>query len=277
MAEAVYERIHRANTPFALRYLADVWRYRYLASNLISSDLRSRFRRSAIGPLWAIIQPMGYTFVVSYVLSVVIGQDFQSFWLYLISGWLIWDVIAGGATGGIHALTSGVGYLRQARIPLFIFQFRVAMGGFVTLFFAFIAMLVVMVITQQPPAWGPQLTLIAPLLVLLFLFVMPMTIIFSLLATSFRDLPYILPILVQLGFLSSPVMLPREAFQQRQLAALEFINPAVSFLDMFRDPVLYGRWWDRTDVLLVGGWISAVWIIALLMAASNGRQVVYRL
>ena len=53
------------------------------------------------------------------------------------------------------------------------------------------------------------------------------------------------------------------------------LNPLVSFLDMFRDPVLYGRLWEAQDVIVMLIWIGLLWVGAIIASMSAGRRIVF--
>jgi ABC-type polysaccharide/polyol phosphate export permease len=56
---------------------------------------------------------------------------------------------------------------------------------------------------------------------------------------------------------------------------MEIVNPVVPLLDMLRDPVMYGRLWDPQDIIVISAWSVGLWILAMFVAASSGRKVVF--
>ena len=85
-----YSNYQTRDLPFAIRYVLDVGRYRHLCWNLVGSDLRSRFRRSHLGIIWAIIQPLSFALIIAFVYGQLFGQ--KSFWeyaIYVYSGMLV--------------------------------------------------------------------------------------------------------------------------------------------------------------------------------------------
>ncbi|MEQ1784715.1 MAG: ABC transporter permease, partial [Hyphomonadaceae bacterium] len=174
-----------------------------------------------------------------------------------------------------YALVHAAGFVKQARIPFFIFQLRIMLSAVVMFFFALIGVFLFAVASGQPPAFGSNLLLIPAYVVVAVLFCVPITIIMSIVGALFRDVGHISVLIERAIFLLSPVMLPREILDQPQLKFLEFVNPIVPFLDMFRDPVMYGKLWDPQDVVVMSIWIVGLWGIALTTAISSGRRVVF--
>ncbi|MEQ1785263.1 MAG: hypothetical protein ABMA14_28290, partial [Hyphomonadaceae bacterium] len=62
-----YVNVQDRRLPFVLRYLGDLMTYRHLCWNLVTSDLRSRFRRTQLGVLWAVIQPLVMALLIAAV------------------------------------------------------------------------------------------------------------------------------------------------------------------------------------------------------------------
>lgn len=271
-----YRNFHHRQLPFALRYMADLIKYRHLCWNLVGSDLRARFRRSRLGILWAIIQPLAFSMMVAAVWGSVFKEhSYLTFAVYVFSGLLVWDYVQSTALVSLDSLLSAQGYLKQARIPFVIFQMRIPLSGMVILLFGLIGLLIMMAVTGQLPPIGLHLLLIPAEFGLLLLFAIPCSILFSILGASFRDARYIVQLAFQGLFFLTPVMLGRKILEQPGLHFIQYINPGVPIIDMFRDPLLYGQLWDRTDVIVLSIWIGALWALALIASAQSGRRLVF--
>lgn len=281
-----YANFHsRPVAPF-VSYLESLLRYRHLCWNLVGSDLRSRFRRSHLGILWAIIQPLGYSLVIAWAWgSIFNDKNYWSFAVYVYSGMLVWEYFGNCVNGSLDGLINAVGYLRQARIPLFVFQLRVPLTGLVTLVFGLLGLMAMIVILSffgaiQPPVLGPQLLLIPAYLLVLPVFMTPIAIIFSVLGARLRDLKHIMALVLQVMFFLTPVMMQRSLLNGTQLEILKIANPIVPLLDMLRNPLrlnpqLHGDYWPDITLITIGVWWVALWLIAAIVARSAGRRVVF--
>ncbi len=264
--------------PFIFRYLADLLAYRHLCWSLVQGDLKSRFRRTKLGYLWALLQPLAFALMIAFVWgNIHKSLSFWEFALYVLAGSVMFEAFSAFVQGGQDSLSSAGGYLRQARIPLFIFQLRTVLTA--TLFFLIESVAVVMfgVATGEFPAPGLHLLLLPAYLGVLIVFGSAVVIVVSVAGTQFRDLRHILGLVMRALFLVSPVMMPREIFNEPQLKFMEFANPLVPLLDMYRDPMIYGRMWDPQDVIVIAIWTAALWMLAMIAAASAGRKLVFAL
>lgn len=264
--------------PFPVRYVADLVRYRHLAWNLVGSDLRSRFRRSHLGILWAVLQPLGFSLIIAMVWSQVFqSKSFMTFTIYVYSGMLVWDYFSQSISIGLDSLLSSRGYLKQARIPFLIFQVRVPLSGLVVMACGLIGLIALMTAVGQLPPLGLHLVLVPLFMAMLLMLVIPLSIIFSIIGPSFRDAKYIIALALNAVFFLSPVMLDRAVLHSPSLHLLQYINPMIPLLDLFRDPMLHGLLWSRQDVIVWACWTSGLWVVALWTMAQTGRKIVFAL
>ncbi|RYD86001.1 MAG: hypothetical protein EOP84_00470 [Verrucomicrobiaceae bacterium] len=274
-----YANIHDTRRlPPPVRYILDLIAYRHLCWNLVASDLRSRFRRSFLGIVWAIIQPLSFALMIGIVWgSILQSGDYWTFAIYVFSGLIVWEYFATVVNISQDSLINADGYLKQTRIPFLIFQLRVPLGGMIIFLCGFAGLIVFGGMLNRLPPLGPHLLLVPIFLLLLLMFAIPLAVLMSILGALFRDVKYISQIGVQALFFISPVMLERGVFERPELQFLKYANPAVSLLDLFRVPVLYGEFWHVDSLMALLAWISALWLLAALAAVKAGRRIVFAL
>jgi lipopolysaccharide transport system permease protein len=273
-----YSNYQIRKVPGFVRYISDLLRFRHLCWNLVGSDLRARFRRSRLGILWAVIQPLSFSLLIAWAWGTIFQQ--QSYWeytVYVFAGMLVWDYVGNTLLGSMDSLVSSVGYLRQARVPFFIFQARVPLTGTVVFVAGLFGLLGLVAALQMFPALGLHLLLIPAFPLVLIAFFLPVAVIFSVLGARFRDMRHIVGIGMQALFFVSPVMLDRSLFLGDRLGILQYANPIVPLLDMIRGPVLDGRVWSNQEMLVVGIWGLSLWAAAFVVAMRAGRKLVFAL
>jgi len=271
-----YVNVHGNQLPFGLRYLSDLMSYRHLCWQLVDSDLRSRFRRTRLGFLWAFIQPLAFALMIAFVWGALQrGLGYWGYAVYFLAGMTIFEFFSTCVMGGQDALIQGGGYLKQARIPFFIFQLRVVLTALVFVLFEIVAVFAFAAATGNLPPPGQHLLLVPVYLAFLLVFATGTVILMSIIGTFFRDVKHISGLALRALMLLSPVMLPREIFDQPQMKFMEFLNPLVPLLDMFRDPILNGRMWQVQDVLVLSAWTVGIWVAAIIASTSVGRRVIF--
>lgn len=273
-----YVNVQERRLPFILRYIGDLIAYRHLLWNLVASDLRSRFRRTRLGILWALVQPLAFATIIALVWGGIRATGtYWEFALYVFSGVVVFDMFSTTVNIGQDGLLRAGGYLQQARIPFLIFQARTVLSASVVFSIAILGVLVFAVSIGHLPAIGPHLVLIPAFFAIYLFFLIPLSILMSLIGCYYRDLKHISGLAMQALFMVSPIFMPRDALNSPTLQFMQYLNPVVPLFDMFRDPVLYGRFWEAQDVLVVGIWSVGLWAAAITASISVGRRPVFAL
>jgi lipopolysaccharide transport system permease protein len=271
-----YVNVQDHRLPFAIRYFADLISYRHLCFNLVSSDLRSRFRRTRLGILWAVAQPLIFALMLALVWgSLMKVPNYWEFTLYVFTGQVVFEMFSTAVIGGQDSLTSAAGYLKQARIPFLIFQVRIVLTSAVILFFGTVGVFAFSLAVGAFPPVGLHLLLVPAFFGIYVVFLTPIAMLMSVTGLQFRDVKHIAGLGVQGLFLMSPVMMPRDLFVQ--LPYFEYLNPLVPVLDLYRAPILHGALWSAQSVTIVSVWIVGLWAAAIISSVSAGRRLVYAL
>lgn len=258
-------------------YFHRLMRYRHLCWNLVGADLRARFRRSRLGLIWAIIQPLCFSLMIALVWGALFQKSFLEYSIYVFSGMLIWEYFYNSVMVSQDSLFASGGYLKQGNIPLIIFQSRCVLSGTVTFLAGFVGLLGLLAVLQKFPEFGPHLLYTPLILPILIVFLAPVAIIFSFLGTQFRDIHHAVGIAINGLFFMSPIMLDREFMNAPHLEFLHYVNPLMPLLDLMRDPILYSRPWDLQDVAVLGVWTVILWAIAIAVSAKFGRKIIFAL
>lgn len=273
-----YANIQTRRLPFALRYLVDLGTFRHLCWNLVGSDLRARFRRSSIGILWAVIQPLAFALMIGAVWGTMMGMvNYWDYAIYVFSGLLVWEYFSSIVNVSQDALINAEGYLKQTRVPFIIFQVRTPLTGMVIFLCGLVGLSILAASLGKLPTPGEHLLLVPAFCGLMLMFGIPLAIFMSVLGTLFRDVKYISQIGIQALFFISPVMLERAVFERPELQFLAYLNPIVALLDLFRAPILQGAHWNPQSLYVLLGWIGVLWVAAMIISVRTGRRIIFAL
>ena len=273
-----YRNNLNATTLPAVSYLTALARYRHLCFNLVGSDLRARFRRSRLGIIWAVIQPLGYSLVIAFTWAVVLRyESYWEFTMYLFSGLVVWEYFATVTSTSMDTLMRSGGYLRQARIPLLVFQLRPPLTTMAVAVFGTIGVFVMLLILGRMPEPGLHLLGVPIALAALFVFSIPLAVLMSIVGAQFRDANHIVQLSLHALFFLSPIMLPKEVLDQPNLQLLNTLNPLSPLIQLFRDPIINGVWIQQTDLISVGIWTLVLALCAILASSVYGRRIIFLL
>jgi ABC-2 type transport system permease protein len=236
------------------------WKQRQLWGHLAWQDIRQRYRRSVLGPIWITIS-MAVTAVALGVLYAGLFQNDLSVQLpYILVGFIVWAFISGCISEGSEVFITNEGLIKQLPAPLSVHVYRLVWRQ--VLFFAhnMIVYAVMLVIFPQPLGWA-SLT-VFPALVMLAVNGAWVALLLGIVTTRFRDLGPITQSLVQLLFFLTPIVWIYEDLLKNPAVAgrarlVEF-NPLLHFIEIVRQPLLgepqHLRHWIVVLFITVAGW-----------------------
>lgn len=259
-----------------MTYLAGIWDARYFWAHLALSDLRSRFRRSFFGLTWAIIQPLGLTLLLSFILSRILKVDMREYAPYVLSGIVAWEFVTATTIGGSLAFVQADAYIRQSTHPLAIYTLRTTLANCAILALASVSLFAwVLVVSPENVnvTWLAVLTFY-PLMALMGWGVATFLAYF---AVRFRDIPHALTLLLQVLYFVSPIFFEARLFRDSGLGLLIDWNPIYHLLQILRAPVLHGAWPTAENYTFCFICIFALGLLCCLVGRTAERKVIFYL
>lgn len=233
-------------------------------------DIRQRYRRSKIGPFWLTIS-MG---VMIGAIGNVYGNMFKAgasnYLPHVAIGFVVWGFISGLANDGCNAFIEAHASIKQLRLPLSVYVYRVGWRNFIIFGHNFLIILVVAFIYDIKPDWTTLLAL--PAVATLLIDGLVAGLLLGLLSARFRDIPQIVAAIMQLFFFLTPIIWQPDSLSSRQFV-LRF-NPFFYAVEIVRQPLLGAL--PPLFYWIVSLTLSFVFVIAaLVMYACFRRRIPY--
>ena len=258
-------------------YLSDVWLSRYFWWHLALADLRTKFRRSSLGILWAILNPLMLTILMTIVMSFVFKRSPGAYAPYVFSGLIIWDVVFSSAMMGCSTFINAEGYIKQYRHALIIYTIRNVTVAALHFCFGFIG-LAVWILLTQPQNYGWVTLWVIPGLFLLILLSLPVATLCAIINTKFRDFSQLVGLIFQAIWYVSPIFIDAHTLlQSKKLYVLVEYNPVYHLLNLIRAPMLHGQAPTLVDFLYVFASIIILWLFAINSLIKNERNIIFYL
>jgi ABC-2 type transport system permease protein len=227
--------------------LTEIWTYRGLVGNFAQRELRGKYKGSALGWFWSLLNPLAtlavYALVFGFFLKfeppVAGNGELQNFAVYLFTALVAWNFFFAVVTGSIGALAGAGPLLKKIYFPAFA---PVIGGAGATLFQTGIevGLLIAVMVVLQNVSW--TFLLLPYLLVLLAAFAMGLGLLLAMLNVRYRDVAYLVSIVLNLLFYATPIIYPITLVEDyggpRLVRDLYLLNPVTQFVEAFRD-VLY--------------------------------------
>lgn len=211
--------------------------YKPLLNELIVRDLKLKYRRSVLGYLWSLLNPLLMMTIMTLVFSYMFRFDIPNYPLYLICGQTLWTFFNESTHMAMQSVLSNGSLIRKVYIPKYVFPISRVFSSFVTMSFSLVAILIVMVVTGVPLAW--DMLLVPVSLMFLLVFCMGIGLILSALAVYFRDIVHLYGILTMAWMYVTPIFYPISAVPE-EVARFIQLNPMYHYIAFFRSLVLYG-------------------------------------
>ncbi len=243
--------------------LREIWAYRELLYFLTWRDVKVRYKQTALGVTWAIIQPLFTMLIFTLFFGRLAGMEARTdgmpYPLFAYAGLLPWTFFANAITNSGNSLVSSANLITKVYFPRMIIPGAAVAAGLVDFAIAFVMLVGLMLYYGVSPGWS---LLLLPLLVLLTaLLAFGVGMWLSALNVRYRDIRFALPFIIQLWMFMSPVIFPSSLIPERWRWALE-LNPLTGIIEGYRSSI-FGR---PINWAALG--VSALITILLLVYAS---------
>jgi lipopolysaccharide transport system permease protein len=217
----------------------DLWRYRDVAVQIAARDITVRYRQTALGALWAVLQPVGTMVVFTIVFGNLAGipSGSSSYATFSLAALVPWTYFQNALLLGSQSLVANAPLVAKIYFPRVFIPAGIVVAGLVDLAIATVILLLVVLIAGEGPEIG---LLMLPLLVLVAASAaMGVSAALSAVNVRYRDVRYVVPFLSQLWLFATPVAYSSTLIDQpwRTLTAL---NPMVGVVEGFRWAMLGG-------------------------------------
>jgi ABC-2 type transport system permease protein len=238
------------------------WEQRTLWGHLGWQDIRQRYRRSVLGPVWITISMAVTAIALGILYSGLFDIPLETLLPHVLVGFIVWAFISGCITEGSEVFIANEGLIKHLPAPLSVHVYRLVWRQ--TLFFAhnLIVYLVMLLVFPQPLKWTVVYAI--PAFLLLALNGAWVSLAVGIITARFRDILPITQSVVQLAFFLTPIVWiydelinsPNPAIAER--ARLAEFNPFLHFVEIIRRPLLGQdqqlRYWVVVLAITVAGW-----------------------
>jgi lipopolysaccharide transport system permease protein len=244
--------------------LKDFWTYRELLYFLTWRDVKVRYKQTAIGVLWAILQPVLTTVIFTVIFSTLARFESQTvpYPLFALSGFLIWLFVFNAISFAAGSLVGNTNLVTKIYFPRLIVPISATLSGLFDLLFSFAVLAVLMIyyVSQKSLTLSWQIVFAPVFIFLAIILTVSLGTLFAALNVRFRDVKFALPFALQVWMFASPIFYPPEILSEKARFVLAF-NPLTGILQGFRASLFGGKF----DWFTIG--ISAAMVIVLMLVS----------
>ena len=228
--------------------ITKILEYKDLLINLIIKDLKIRYRGAVLGYAWSLLNPILMMMVYTVIFSFIVRIELENYPIFLLCALLPWSFFATALTNASNSIVDNFSLINKVYFPREIFPVSVVLSNLIHLVISMIILIIFLLLTHTKLT----LTILALPLVIVahVIFTIGITLILSCLIVFFRDLKYILEVLLTVWFYSTPIIYPL-AMVPEQLRVIYDLNPMVWIISLYRSILFYGKNPDVPALLFI--------------------------
>jgi ABC-type polysaccharide/polyol phosphate export permease len=266
----VYDSSKRVNP--AVEEMINAFRYKDLITHLIRKDLTTRYKRSVLGVVWTMLNPLGLMITMTLVFQNFFHQQ-QFYSVYVLSGVLTFTFFNQTSSAIIHNLIWGEDLFKRIYIPRSTFAIAAVGTAIVNLVLALVPLILVKFIIQSPLSW--KIVFFPIYIVYLAGFSLGVGLIVASLALYFHDIAEMYQVILTAWFYATPIIYPYDTLSPRikQLLAL---NPMTHIVQLMRSSFYYNLAPKLDELLLVAAICSITLMVGWLLFSRQTEAFVLK-
>ena len=246
-------------------YIQNFLRFRPLLNELVARDVKIKYRRSVLGVLWTLLNPLFMMIILSVVFSNLFKFDIENFPLYILSGQVIFNFFSGATTEAMSSIIGSAALIKKVYVPKYLFVISRVFSSFINLLASFTALLLVMIATRAELHYT---VLLVPIpLILLVLFSLGIGLILAAVTVRFRDIIHLYTWFTTALLYLTPVIYPMSILPD-WLYKIVMLNPLTNMLIMFRDVMINNNIFDWQSLVVA--------VIETVASLAIGLYVFYK-
>lgn len=243
----------------------------FILRSLVSKDFKLKYRRSALGVLWSVLNPLLMMIVLTAVFSTVFRFQIENFALYLILGQTLFGLMSDATSGAMSSIIDSASLIKKIRINKILFPLEKVAFALVNFVISLIAVVAVMVFFQVVPTLN---LLFLPLLLLyVFAFSLGLGLLISALSVFFRDVMHLWSVVLTAWTYATPLFYPIEILPDF-LAPLMQFNPMYHYVTYFREIALWGMTPSLEQNLICIGFAAAALVLGYVVFRTKEKKFI---
>lgn len=212
------------------------WIYEVL-QEFVKRDVKVRYKRSAIGILWTMLNPLLMMTITTVVFANVFKSSIENFPIYMLSGYIVWGFFSQSTVSASSSILDSAGLTRKIYVPSALFPIASVVSAAVNLLLSLIPLGILMMITGAHFSWA--LLYLPFVLIPILLFSCGLGFALSALTVFFHDALYTYQVVLMAWMYLTPIFYPPEIIPS-QYAPLLSLNPVFHMVEIVRAPVYAG-------------------------------------
>ena len=248
------------------KYISNFKKFRPLLTELVERDIKIKYRKSVLGVLWTLLNPLLMMCILAIVFSNLFKFDIENYPVYILSGQVIYNFYNESTSSAMSAIINNASLLKKVYIPKYMFVLSRILSSIINMLASHCALLIVMIVMGSEMHWTMILFPIPA--AILVIFCLGVGLILATITVKFRDIMHLYGVFTTGLMYLTPVIYAMSLLPS-WLYKIVMINPITNYLMMYRDVMINGCCFSLSAFLL--GLVEAIvaLVIGLVLFAKK--------
>ena len=250
---------------------------KFILEQLVSKDFKLRYRRSVLGVVWSVLNPLLMMIIMSFVFSYFLrGSNVENYPLYLIVGNITFSLMNESTSSGLRSIIDAAPLLKKVKVDRWVFPVQKVFSAAFNFSFSLIAVAVVMLFFRVVPTW--HIIWMVPALALLMVFCMGISLLIGALAVFFRDMIHLWSVVITAWTYLTPIFWDLSLLTGSSapwfVIAVVKLNPMYNYLEIMRCAIVYQRSPEPMVIALAVFWAALVLVAGLIVFRKTEHKFI---
>ncbi len=266
-------RLVRPSLRLLINHLLGLWQYGFLLQSLVARQIKVRYRRSVLGIVWTLLNPILMMIIFTIVFSTLFAANVNNFPIYFLSAFLSWQFFAQSTTLAMTSMINSAPLYKRINVPKYIFVLAAVLSDMINFLLALIPLAAIIVSLGHPLT--PAVAFVPLGILVLAVFTTGVSFIVATVCVFFDDITQLYQVLLQAVMYLTAIFYPMEIVPAN-FRPLISLNPVYHCVEMIRRPLYLGLPPSpQTLVISAGSAVVALVIGWYLFTHWSDRFVYY--
>ena len=219
------------------KYVKNFARYRYLLIELVKKGIKLKYRRSYLGLIWTMLEPLLTMIVLTIVFGQLLGKGDRLYPVYILCGRLIYSCFSSSTKIAMRSIRANQAMIKKVYVPKYLYPLSSCIYNYILFLLSLIVLAVVSVVLGVPLTWH-VIEAVIPLTIL-FILSIGAGMVLSTVCVFFRDMEYLWDVVLILVMYCSAIFYKISSMGQGLI--LIKLNPLYGIISNFRAVLLEGH------------------------------------
>ncbi len=268
----VYDTAHRP--PPLIEELLALVKYQELVRQFVSRAIKTRYKRSVLGVLWTMLNPLLTMVVLSLVFSQLFRFSIENYPVYVLSGLVMWIFFSTSTSSAMGEMLWSGSLLGRIYVPKSVFSVAAVGTGLVNLLLSLIPLFLIAIVLQVEIT--PAILVMPLSILLLATFTLGVGLLLSTAVVYFADMMPVYDVILIIWMYTTPIIYSLDIVPE-QVRWLFYLNPLYYMITIFRDPIYNGTIPPLNIWLIAAGFSLAALILGGVIFTSKSNEYAYRI